>query len=214
MYRKLLTMMLVLLFSFNLSLPFTPFTALASGTGDSANTLSLGRILQKKGLPADGNFAVVVDKSDHTLSVFQNWVWLKTYHVELGDGGSSDKVKAGDHKTPEGTFYITEKSILSPADYYLGTRWMRLSYPNMEDAARGLNSGLISRTIYNQINAAISAGRTPPQRTALGGGVGIHGGSIPGFGSDWTFGCVGLSNAAVEEIYPYLQVGTPIYIQK
>jgi lipoprotein-anchoring transpeptidase ErfK/SrfK len=54
---------------------------------------------------------------------------------------------------------------------------------------------------------------TPPQRTALGGGVGIHGGSTPELGSDWTWGCVGLTNKDVEDFYNYVSNGTKVTIQ-
>lgn len=159
-------------------------------------------------------FEVSVNKTNRVLTLYANGVPLKSYHVELGDGGTADKQIAGDHKTPEGTFYVCEKSVLSPADKYLGSRWMRLSYPNKEDAGRGLNQGLISRQTYDSIVSAINNGKIPPQRTALGGGIGIHGGSTPELGKDWTWGCVGLRNRDVEEFYNYIKVGTKVTIQK
>jgi lipoprotein-anchoring transpeptidase ErfK/SrfK len=132
----------------------------------------------------------------------------------LGDGGPGDKERAGDHKTPEGKFIVCQKSVLSPADEYLGTRWMRLSYPNAEDASRGLQQGLIDKQTYNAIATAAMNGGTPPLNSSLGGGVGIHGGSTPALGSDWTWGCVGLRNSDVEEFYSFIKAGTPVVIQK
>ncbi|HOJ12154.1 MAG TPA: LysM peptidoglycan-binding domain-containing protein [Clostridiales bacterium] len=176
---------------------------------------SLAAIIADKGInKSSGVFEILVDKSDHVLSVYANGSILKSYHVELGDGGSADKEIAGDHRTPEGTFYICEKLVLNPADMYLGSRWMRLSYPNIEDAARGLGKEIIDQQTYNSILTAYNKGKIPPQRTALGGGVGIHGGSIPEFGKDWTWGCVGLRNKDVEELYEYIRVGTKVIIQK
>ncbi|MCL6591097.1 MAG: L,D-transpeptidase [Firmicutes bacterium] len=167
--------------------------------------------------PADdsGNpWLIIVSKSRQVLDVYyQNQKW-GSYHVELGDGGLGDKQMAGDHKTPEGIFYITEKSVLNPADEYLGTRWMRLSYPNAEDAARGLQQGLISAAEYNQIIAALHQKQTPPQKTALGGGIGIHGGDKPEFNPNWTWGCVGLSDRDIEEFFDNIPVGTTVLIQK
>jgi len=157
---------------------------------------------------------IVVDKSEGTLSLYARNKWLKSYWVEFGEGGAGDKQYAGDKKTPEGNFYITEKSVLSPSDKYLGSRWMRLSYPNIEDADRGLRQGLIDRYTRDAVVAAFSSGKTPPQRTALGGGIGIHGGDKPEFGDNWTWGCIALSNSNVEDFYNYVAVGIPVVIQK
>lgn len=175
----------------------------------------LKEILAQKGISeADAHLKIVVDKSDHVLGLLSNDMLLKTYHVELGDNGLEDKAIAGDHKTPEGTFYISEKSVLNPADEFLGSRWMRLSYPNIEDADRGLQGELIDQQTYGSIVTAFNQGKTTPQRTALGGGVGIHGGSTPEMGNDWTWGCVGLTNADVEDFYDYVDAGTQVIIQR
>ena len=184
--------------------------------GQKQSVKSLREILSDKGIDKTRpGISIVVDKSDHSLSLYSyGGVFLKSYHVELGDNGLGDKQVSGDHKTPEGKFYICEKSVLSPSDEYLGSRWMRLSYPNIEDANRGLNNGLINSNTFQSIVTATNRGQIPPQRTALGGGVGIHGGSIPKFGPDWTWGCVGLKNSDVEDFYDYVTVGTPVTIQK
>jgi Uncharacterized protein conserved in bacteria len=183
-------------------------------TQASTQKLSLQTIISNRGLNASQlQIRLFVDKSDKLLTVYNGTTPLKSYHVELGDSGPGDKKVAGDHKTPEGNFYITQKLVLDPADQYLGTRWMRLSYPNIEDAQRGLNSGLINKTTYNAIVNAINNGQTPPQNTALGGGVGVHGGSTTALGTNWTYGCVGLTNHDVQEFYGYVKVGTKVTIQ-
>jgi LysM repeat protein len=180
----------------------------------SYGNTSLKNILIGRGISIwNPNTKIVVDKSDHTLSIYSMGTLVKMYHVELGDNGLGDKKVSGDHKTPEGKLYIAEKSVLNPKDYYLGTRWMRLSYPNIEDANRGLDNGIISQSTHDSIVRAINNLAIPPQRTALGGGVGIHGGDIPSFGPDWTWGCVGLTNADVEDFYDFVKVGTAVVIQ-
>ncbi len=179
----------------------------------TSDTIYIGQTLVIPKNTGD-DIKIVVDKSDNTLTLFSGSTEVKTYRADLGDGGLGDKNVAGDHKTPEGTFYITEKSVLTPADEYLGTRWMRLSYPNIEDADRGVNQGIIEQQTYQQIVEAVNKEETPPQRTALGGGIGIHGGTVAEFGANWTWGCIGLSNKDVEEIYNYAQVGTKVIINK
>jgi len=185
--------------------------AAPAGRTDQA---SLRAILAKKGIPSPiPNLWILVDKSDHTLSLFSGDTWLKSYHVELGDGGWGDKRVAGDHRTPEGRFYVCQRTVISPPDYYLGSRWLRLSYPNAEHARRGLAQGLIDQSTYNAIMRALAYRAVPPQYTALGGGIGIHGGDIPSFSRDWTWGCVGMSNRDVEEIYDYVGIGTQVIIK-
>jgi LysM repeat protein len=165
--------------------------------------------------PKPGNpWLIKVSKYNHTLDIYYQGQEYLSYHVELGDNGLGAKLVAGDHKTPEGTFYITEKSVLNPEDEFLGSRWMRLSYPNIADAQRGLQEGIIDRETYNEIVTAINEGRTPPQKTALGGGVGIHGGDKPEFNHDWTWGCVGLANKDIETFFDNIPAGTPVIIQK
>jgi len=175
----------------------------------------LSDILKEKGIDSlDSGTEIKVDKSEHILSIVYNGTTLKSYHVELGDGGMEDKVMSGDHKTPEGTFYVTDKQSMDPPDYYLGSRWLGIGYPNVEDADRGLNQGLIDRQTHDEIVDAFSERATPPQETALGGDIGIHGGGTPEFGSDWTWGCIGLKNFDIEDFYDFISVGTPVVIQK
>lgn len=199
------------------------FKALRAGGGSQGNNppanqnnKTLASILREKGISnVIPNVNIFVDKSDYTLTLYSGNTPLKSYHVALAEAGLGDKVKSGDHKTPEGNFYVTERSVLNPPDQYLGTRWMRLSYPNIEDAQRGLNSGLIDQATYDQIVRAVNNRQTPPQETALGGGIGIHGGSNwqNNWGDNWTWGCVGLTNSDVNEIFDYIPVGTKVVIQ-
>ena len=177
--------------------------------------LPLKTILDEQGLSVAGHKLVIyVKKSAKTLSLFLDGALLKSYPVELGDSGLADKQVSGDHHTPEGAFYITEKSQITPADAFIGSRWFRLSYPNVEDAQRGLRQGLIDPATRDAIVEANANYATPPQQTALGGGVGIHGGSRPSLGSNWTWGCVGLANEAIEDFYDYVAVGTPVVIEQ
>lgn len=65
------------------------------------NDKSLAEILSEKGITDVGNgINILIDKSDHTLTINYKDTNLKTYHVEFGDGGIGDKEIEGDHKTP------------------------------------------------------------------------------------------------------------------
>jgi murein L,D-transpeptidase YafK len=85
-----------------------------------------------------------------------------------------------------------------------------ISYPNAEDAERGLRDGLVSRAQHDAIVKAIKGKAPPPQHTALGGDIYIHGN---GASSDWTWGCVALENEDIRELFDAVPVGTPVTIK-
>jgi len=116
-----------------------------------------------------------------------------------------DKIKEGDRRTPEGSFYVFVKNEKSA--FYLS---LGLSYPNIEDAERGLRDGLINRTQYNQIVQAIRSKAAPPQNTPLGGLIYIHGN---GSQTDWTWGCVALDDNDIRELFDAVPKGTEVDIE-
>jgi murein L,D-transpeptidase YafK len=148
---------------------------------------------------------IVVIKNKRQLKLYSAGSLVRTYKVGLGLNPVDDKKRQGDRATPEGDFYIFTKNNKSA--YYLS---LGLSYPNVEDAERGLRDGLISRAQHDVIVSAIKRKATPPQNTALGGDIYIHGN---GASSDWTWGCVALENEDMRELFDAVQVGTPVTIQ-
>ncbi len=147
---------------------------------------------------------IVVFKSKRQLELYSDGVIVRTYRVGLGLNPVDDKQREGDRATPEGEFYIFTKNPKSAYHLSLG-----ISYPNIEDAERGLRAGLITRAQHDQIVGAIKRKAGPPQYTALGGLIYIHGN---GAGSDWTWGCVALENEDIDELYQAVDVGTPVKI--
>ncbi len=158
---------------------------------------------QKLSLPLR-NPKIVVKKRDRQLLLFSDGKVVRTYRIGLGLSPLGDKVRQGDRRTPEGDFYIFTKNNQSA--FYLS---LGVSYPNAAHAARGLRDGLITKAQYDAIMRAVNAGKTPPQHTALGGDIYIHGN---GAGSDWTWGCVALENEDVRELFDAVSVGTPVSI--
>ena len=71
-------------------------------------------------------------------------------------------------------------------------------------------TSLISRAQHDAIVRAIKRKATPPQNTALGGDIYIHGN---GASSDWTWGCVALENEDIKELFDAVPVGTPVTIK-
>ena len=117
---------------------------------------------------------------------------LKTYKVALGSVPIGAKRVEGDHKTPEGDYIIDTKNAQS--QFHLS---LHISYPNAADQQR-----------------ARSLGARP------GGAIMIHGLARP-FAylgplhrqTDWTDGCIAVTNAEIEEIWKLVPVGTRIEIR-
>lgn len=151
------------------------------------------------------NPRILVFKSERRLELYSNDRVVRSYRVGLGTSPVGDKQRQGDRRTPEGEFYVCVKN--SKSSYYLS---LGLSYPNQEDAERGLRDGLIGRATHDQIINAIRNKRKPPQNTALGGDIYIHG---HGSRDDWTWGCVALDNSDVRELFEAVPMGTSVVIK-
>lgn len=149
--------------------------------------------------------ALRVYKRERRVELWVGRVCVKTYPAALGAEPLSDKVHEGDRRTPEGDFYVCTRNDRSRFHLFLG-----LSYPNEEDAERGLRAGLISREQYDAVLHAQRRRVRPPWDTPLGGAVGLHGGGVR---TDWTQGCVALNNDDIEELWLTCPLGTPVTIR-
>jgi murein L,D-transpeptidase YafK len=148
---------------------------------------------------------IVVYKKARKLELYSDKQLVRTYRVGLGFSPVADKQREGDGATPEGEFYVFVKNNKSA--YYLS---LGISYPNVEDADRGLRDGLINETEHAAILDAIRKKKAPPQYTKLGGLIYIHGN---GSSKDWTWGCMALENNEMKELYDAVTVGTPVTIK-
>ena len=151
------------------------------------------------------NPLIVVTKSKRRLELYSDGAVVRTYKIGLGLNPVPDKIRQGDHATPEGDFYVFTKNDKSA--FYLS---LGISYPNIEDAERGLRDKLITRAQHDAIVRAIKRKATPPQNTRLGGDIYIHGN---GSRSDWTWGCVALENEDIRELFEAVMVGTKVTIK-
>lgn len=137
----------------------------------------------------------------------------RSYPITLGRNWSADKAVEGDQATPLGEFYICAKNPRSK--FFLS---MCISYPNAEDAERGLSADLITPAEHIAILDAISRRAMPPQHTRLGGEIYIHGedprsrasAGAPPFSG--TRGCISLDNSAMQELFDRTVLGTQVTI--
>ncbi len=134
---------------------------------------------------------------------------VREFTVVLGHAPRYPKEERGDLRTPVGRYEITEKHV-SRFHRFLG-----LSYPNLDDAERGYQRGLIDASRWADLFFADWRGEAPTSRTRLGGGVGIHGfGARPYAPIDWTEGCIAVSNDEIEYLYDVVPVGTTVLIHE
>ena len=164
----------------------------------------ISQIIGQNTLSNMENPHILVKKNARTLQIFDGQTLIKTYKISLGFKPVGDKEIEGDGKTPEGDFYIYFKNEQSA--FYLS---LGVSYPNIEDANRGLKENLISQLEYDEIVKANNEKTMPPQKTKLGGEIFIHGG---GCDTDWTAGCMALTNEEMKEIFNFIPLGTDVKI--
>lgn len=132
---------------------------------------------------------VVIVKSTHTMTLYSGREVLKTYKVALSRDSVGPKQRAGDHKTPEGSYVVDAKNAHSR--FHLA---LHLSYPNRSDRARARKLG-VSPGSDVEIHG-------PPNGYAwLGGSQRLV---------DWTDGCIAVSNPEIEEIWRMVPVGTAV----
>jgi murein L,D-transpeptidase YafK len=135
---------------------------------------------------------IVVVKSERKLFLYAGDTVLRSMDIALGLMPEGPKQREGDYRTPEGHYFIEQKK--SDSGYFLA---LRVSYPNAADVAH-----------------ARSLGVDP------GGEIMIHG--LPNTprraeasysGTDWTDGCIAVSNSDMIDLWRLITVSTPIEIR-
>lgn len=157
----------------------------------------------------DAELQIEIWKSQHRMEVRHGAQILREFDVAFGLAPDGTKQRRGDKRTPVGDYYVTEKHRSGRFHRFLG-----ISYPNIDDADRAYDAGLISAAEWARVFVAIAAGGESAQGTELGGRIGIHGygprSYIPTL--DWTDGCVAVSNEDAEYLYSTVPVGTLVRI--
>ncbi len=148
---------------------------------------------------------IVIRKRIRLLEVINDGHLVCSYHISLGSQPIGPKRCEGDGRTPEGDYYVCTRNTQSKFHLSLG-----LSYPNENDARRGLKEGLIQEAEVKAVVEAEASRKRPPWDTPLGGFIMIHGGGTKG---DWTAGCVALMDCDMDDLFPQCPLGTPVHIE-
>jgi murein L,D-transpeptidase YafK len=155
---------------------------------------------------------IEIAKRARVLELHSEAGLVMRHPVVLGSNPDADKTIEGDGATPVGNFFVCAKNPRSK--FFLS---LCVSYPNAEDAERGLRDGLIDLREHAQILKAMHQRAMPPQRTRLGGEIYIHGhpdqGTAYATRPDWTHGCIALDNAAMKDLYDRVELGTAVIIR-
>ncbi len=135
---------------------------------------------------------VVVLKSKRVLFLLKESEVIKAYKIALGKNPVGHKVRLGDNKTPEGTYTLTSRKH---SDKYHLTIF--ISYPNESDIENAKKLGVSPGN-------SIAIHGLPKDLTSLNK---LH------RKTDWTSGCIAVTNDEIEEIWHLVEDGTPIEIK-
>jgi murein L,D-transpeptidase YafK len=154
-----------------------------------AGAATLPRLSAAAGL--DMADRVIVRKAERQLLLIRGDAVLRSFKVALGLSPEGHKIREGDFRTPEGSYTLEERN--PDSDFFLS---IRVSYPNTLDVrrsrARGVDPGG-AIMIHGQPN---NPTRSPEyyRRT------------------DWTNGCIAVSNSDMVDIWLMTRRNLPIQI--
>jgi murein L,D-transpeptidase YafK len=150
---------------------------------------ALGTVAATAGQQAD---RIVIRKAAREMVLLSHGNVLRSYKVALGKNPVGPKTRQGDMRTPEGLYTIDGRYAKS--QYH---RALHISYQNAAQRAQARKLGVDP-----------------------GGDIMIHG--LPnGQGyigkahlqSDWTWGCIAVTDEEIEEIWDLVPNGTPVEIK-
>ena len=196
-----------------LSLPAVASAAVHAPSQAGASDL-IESMLARAHVPRHSNeLWVLVDDQESTLSVFRGNALLERFApISLGRSGAKTQRVRGDNVTPLGEFRINRFNFESQWRTFIG-----IDYPTPPHARMALEKGIYSQADYENYFDYYRRNGHPPQDTALGGAIGIH-----GLGSadpdihgryHWTQGCVAVTNEQIDRLSELVGVGTRVVIR-
>lgn len=147
---------------------------------------------------------LTVKRNKETVDIFKN--------IAIGRNGAGFKKRKGDNITPKGVYKIGWINHKSP--FY---RFYGFNYPSVDNANEALLWGLLNKSSHTAIVNAHKSDKVPPQNTAIGGRIGIH-----GLGNankaihqmmNWTHGCIALTNDQINRLDKWMGKGTLVKVK-
>ena len=161
------------------------------------------------------DYELEIIKSERMLLLKKGAKIEKVFRMASGRGGPGDKHYRGDHRTPVGTYRVVK---IKPSSRF--HTFLQLNYPNVKDAFYGLRGRMISEYDFDRIVSAQKYHKIPPQNTALGRGdrnswyrclQHRKNSTYTGI-TNWTQGCIALTNEQIDTLRKYVGVGTKVVI--
>lgn len=157
----------------------------------AARADTLGAVAGPAGMlqPVD---RVIVHKAQRLMELYRGGDVVASYRISLGLMPTGQKQREGDRRTPEGSYRLTRRNAQS--DFFLA---VQVSYPEAADIAIARKNGW-----------------------SPGGAIMVHG--LPNqlkyarsryLSTDWTDGCIALSNEDMLDFWLLTGQGTPIEIR-
>ncbi|MFC7367183.1 L,D-transpeptidase family protein [Vreelandella zhaodongensis] len=194
--------------------PVVASAATTSALTDYQSTDLVETLLSRAATPRySDELWLLIDDKEATLSVFRgNSLVERIAPVSLGRGGAKTQRVRGGNVTPLGEFRINRFNYESQWHIFIG-----IDYPTPPHARMALEKGIYSQADYDAYFDYYRRHGSPPQNTALGGAIGIHGigGGDPDIHGQfhWTQGCVAVTNEQIERVASLVGVGTRVVIR-
>jgi murein L,D-transpeptidase YafK len=135
---------------------------------------------------------ILVRKSERRMYLMRGSNVLRSFRVALGLVPAGPKQRAGDFRTPEGSYLLTRRNARS--EFFLS---IQVSYPSDDDRRRARRNGWDPGGAI-MIHGLPNTLRHPPEYYSS---------------QDWTDGCIALSNSDMVELWMMTQDDTRIEIQ-
>src|SRR5690606_31458349 len=99
---------------------------------------TLAQAMREKGFTSFENPNIIIDRKSYSLNLYEDSVLVKSYRANFGKNVASAKSKKNDSATPVGQYSICD--MIGSHKYH---KFLKINYPNLQDAAEALRRNII-----------------------------------------------------------------------